>query len=281
MEIATDKEYSRLQEIIRPKERVLVAYSGGVDSALVLKASIDALGRDSVLAIIGSSPSVPEREIRFAEKLAEEMGASIRIVSTNEMESPGYANNGADRCYFCKTELYGVMDNIRKNEGYRAILNGANLDDMSDYRPGQRAAADWHVFSPLVDAELGKKNIRRIAHILNLSVWDKPASPCLSSRIPYFQQVTPEKLKMVERAEDYLFKKGFREFRVRCHEGFARIEIPVSDFGKIMDENTRSELVQVFREIGFSHCSLDMEGLSSGKFNEALRPEAQRNDSSF
>ena len=267
---AAGELYQTLLDLIRPLNRVIVAFSGGVDSALVLKAAYDALGRENALAVTAVSPSLARRELKGAEKTAQEIGAPHRIIETREMENPSYSRNEPDRCYHCKTELYSVLSRLRKEENYPFVLNGANSDDRGDHRPGMKAALENGVRSPLLEANLGKKEIRAIARELGLSVHEKPASPCLSSRIPYYRNVTLKKLRQIEEAENFLRDRGFREFRVRHHDEIARIELSFSEFAGMGAAETRAAVNEEFRRLGFEYAVLDLAEFQSGRLNRVL-----------
>lgn len=261
--------YKRLLEVIKPYGRVIVAYSGGVDSALVLKAALDCHGSAGVLGITASSPSVPGTEVAGARELAEEIGAPHHVIYTEELKSDHYRANGLDRCFHCKTELYDQLEKIRLEKNYDTILNGANIEDQNDHRPGHLAASRLGIRSPLVDASFGKSQIRHTAQYLDLKIWNKPQSPCLASRIPYHQEVTVEKLKQIEKAEDFLSKLGFRDFRVRHHGEIARIEISDIDVHRFFEASVRKKIAKALKKIGFCYIALDLDQFRSGNLNNA------------
>ncbi|MCE7987331.1 MAG: ATP-dependent sacrificial sulfur transferase LarE [Caldilinea sp. CFX5] len=245
---------------------VLVAYSGGVDSALVMAVAHRALG-DKALACIGISPSYPVREMRDAVKLAEELGIPYRLVNTEEYLDPNYAANPNNRCYFCKSELHNQLKSILAKEGWGVVLDGNNASDVGDYRPGMAAARERGVRSPLLEANITKAEVRALAHHLGLPVWDKPAMACLSSRVPHGTPITPELLRQIEAAEDVLVELGFRQFRVRHHNEIARLELPAEEFAKAIEQH--STLVNGIKAAGYRFVTLDLAGFRSGSLNGA------------
>lgn len=267
---ALKAKYAQLVALLGREERALVAFSGGIDSTFVLKAALDALGQDRVLAITAVSAAVPQRERSAATEIAGELGARHRFVDSNEIERPGYVANGFDRCFHCKSELYSILGHVSESEGWSFVANGANVDDQSDHRPGQQAAANASVRSPLIETGFTKSEIRAMARSLGLRIWDKPASPCLSSRIPYNSPVTPKKLSQVEAAEECLRGFGLREFRVRHHDRIARIELRVEEMPLLLKAGVREAVVRELRAIGFLYVSLDLGGFQSGSLNRVM-----------
>jgi uncharacterized protein len=264
------EKYAALQQRLHALGSVVVAFSGGVDSALLLKVAVMTLGRERVLAVTGRSPSVASMELADAARLASEIGAQHEFLDTAELADPNYAANPTNRCYFCKTELYAKLIPLAAARGFRAVLSGTNADDLGDYRPGLEAASEQHVAAPLADAGITKADLRAIAVELGLSIHDKPASPCLASRLPYGEQVTPEKLRRIDAAETFLRELGFRECRVRHHERLARIEISAADLGRCVDPALRARIDARLRELGFQYVTLDLRGFRSGSLNELL-----------
>ncbi|MEM9346890.1 MAG: ATP-dependent sacrificial sulfur transferase LarE [Planctomycetota bacterium] len=261
---------ARLERVIVKYDRVLTAFSGGVDSTLVAAVARRVLGEDNALAVIGDSPSLPRAELVQAKQLAQHLGIKLAIIAPKEQDDPGYRANAGDRCYYCKTHLYQHLQDYAKSNGYGAIFNGTNQDDFGDHRPGLRAADEAEVVSPLAEAGLNKSDVRELARRLCLPNWDKPAAACLSSRIPFGTEVTLERLAQVEQAEDSLHAMGFVGLRVRYHEQVARIELPADQMQQMMDPDVRLEVIRVIKAAGFLYVSLDLEGFRSGSANVAL-----------
>lgn len=256
-----------------------VALSGGVDSAVVAKAAHLALG-DEAVAVTAHSASLAAGELDAARRVAATIGIRHEVIATLEFANPAYVQNAADRCYHCKTELYTQLAALAPRLGLRVMYNGANLDDRGDYRPGMQAATEHAVRSPLIECGLGKGDVRTLAADWGLPVWDKPASPCLSSRVAYGEQVTPERLAMIDAAEQHLRQLGLGELRVRYHRGdLARVEVPLSALPQLCADVVRKQLVARLRELGFKFVTLDLEGFRSGNLNtlvtlEPMRPSA-------
>ncbi len=263
----------RLLETLRDYGRVAVAYSGGVDSAVVAQAAHLALGANAV-AVTAVSESLAAGELEAAEELAKRIGITHRVIRTDEFADANYARNNPDRCYFCKSELYGRLSALLGVLGVDVIASGANVDDAGDHRPGMRAAAENHVRHPLQECGFGKSTVRALALAWDLPAWDKPATPCLSSRVAYGEQVTPERVKMIDEAEQWLRGQGLRLLRVRYHKGdMARIEVPIEELPRLASPEVRNELVEVFRALGFKFVTLDLEGFRSGSLNSLITPE--------
>ena len=261
-----------LQTHLRSLGRTLVAYSGGVDSAYLAWAAHRAVGAD-MLGIIADSPSLARTQLADAIAFAREQAIPLEVVATSELDRPEYVRNDAHRCFFCKDELFMLMEELRVARGFDAIAYGVNLDDEGDFRPGQKAASAHHVVAPLLDAGLNKKEIRALARSAGLRVWDKPASACLSSRIEYGRPVTREALDVVERGEDALRALGFRQFRVRHHGEIVRIEIAREELERALDPAMAAEFTRIFKGLGFKFVTLDLEGFRSGSMNTLLPAE--------
>ncbi len=261
----------RLESHLKALGRCVVAFSGGVDSAVLLAVAVRVLGRENVLAVTGRSPSVPQAELTSVAALAAGLGAVHEFIDTGEFDDPNYVANPADRCYFCKNDLYTRLVALAAARGYPAVLAGTNADDLGDYRPGLAAAAEHGVRAPLAEAGITKSELRAIGAELGVSVADKPASPCLASRIPYGEPVTVEKLRRIDAAETYLRELGFRECRVRHHAELARIEVPAEQIGRFADAELRAGVEARMRQLGFRYVALDLRGFRSGSLNEGLR----------
>jgi uncharacterized protein len=260
----------RLVELIRSYESCVVALSAGVDSSVVAKAAQLALGERAV-AVTGVSASLAAGELEEARFVAAAIGIRHEIMETGELENPDYIRNAPDRCFHCKTELYGQLGQVAERLGLRTIINGANADDVGDYRPGMTAAAQAAVRSPLLDCGITKAEVRQLAAHWGLPVWDKPATPCLSSRIAYGEEVTPERLSQIDRAEQILKAKGLRTVRVRVHKGdLARLEVPIEVLPDLCIGETRESLIRELKQLGFKYVVLDLEGFRSGSQNLVL-----------
>ena len=264
----TDVQLESLRAILQDMGSVVTAFSGGVDSALVSVAAHGELGRNA-LAVTAVSPALAGRELEEAEGLAQRFGFAHRVIRTNEMEREGYVENSPRRCYFCKTELYTHLTALAQSEGYAWVANGANTDDQGDYRPGMQAASEHRTRSPLLEAGLDKVAVRSIARRLDIPVWDKPAQPCLSSRVPYGTPVTIETLSKIERAEDFLRDLGMREVRARHHDKLCRVEASEADMEIAFRH--REEIVSGLKKIGYLWVSLDLAPLRSGSLNDQLK----------
>jgi pyridinium-3,5-biscarboxylic acid mononucleotide sulfurtransferase len=257
----------QLLATLRGYGRVAVAFSGGVDSTVVAQAAHDALG-DSALAVTAVSESLAEGEQEEAVALARRIGIRHRLIRTEEFADPNYLRNQSDRCYFCKSELYGRLEGLLGEFGADVIASGANADDMGDHRPGMRAAGEHGVRHPLLECGLDKAAVRELALAWDLPTWDKPATPCLSSRIAYGEAVTPERVRMVDQAEQWLRQHGLRLLRVRYHKGdLARIEVPLDELPRLAGPDLRDELARAFHALGFRYVTLDLEGFRSGSLN--------------
>jgi pyridinium-3,5-biscarboxylic acid mononucleotide sulfurtransferase len=260
---------SQLQAILRQSGRLLVAYSGGIDSAYLAWAAHRELG-NNMLAVIADSPSLARTQLKDALAFAQEQGIPVEVLSTSELDRPEYARNDGQRCFQCKDELFTVMEDVRASRDFETIAYGVNFDDQGDFRPGQAAARQHHVAAPLLDARLTKQEIRTLARDADLRIWDKPASACLSSRIEYGRAVTREALDVVERGEDAIRALGFRQFRVRHHGDIVRIEIDRAELPRALDPAMAAQFTAIFKQLGFKFVTLDLEGFRSGSMNALL-----------
>ena len=266
-------KFARLRATFAPMSNVIVAFSGGVDSSFVLKVAHDTLG-DRVLALTTTSPTMPAQDRLSAIAIAGQIGARHLIVESNELEIPGYARNPLNRCYLCKHNLFTVCDAKARELQIDAIVDGLNLDDLHDYRPGIKAAAELRVRHPLVEAELTKAEIRELSRELGLATWDRPASPCLSSRFPYGTTITEEGLRNVERGEQFLQRLGFAVARVRYHGDIARLEVEAREIPRLLAPEVRERVDAELKRIGFRFVTVDLKGFRSGSLNEGIAPPA-------
>lgn len=270
-----NEKYGLLQNILKKFGKVLIAYSGGVDSTFLLKASVDALGEKNVLACIAAGPSLPKSQYSRAIEMAKSFNVAVKTVQPAELADKAFSANNANRCFICKSHLYQMLKTIAKEEHYDYILCGSNTDDYyKDYRPGNKAAKVFDVRCPLAEAGLSKKDIRQLSRKLNLPTADMPASPCLASRISYGQQITQQKLNQVEQAEEFLKSLGFIEFRVRLESQTARIEVSQNDIEKVVAQ--RQKIAEKLKSLGFIFISLDLEGFRSGSLNQMLSEEEKQ-----
>jgi uncharacterized protein len=258
-------KFEKLLSILKDMQSVVLAFSGGVDSTFLLKALRDSGVK--TLAVTGYSETMPQSELRFAGEMAKHIGATHRVIMTDEMLNPNFIKNPPDRCFYCKDELFSKLTAIASAEGFRYVADGSNADDLSDRRPGRQAAAKHRVRSPLIEAGFSKKDIRDLSRKLNLPTWSKPASPCLSSRFPYGAVISGDNLKRVERSEEFLKNLGFTELRVRSYNDMAKIELANEEINRFLDKELRRTVMDSLKKFGFKHVALDIEGFKSGKLN--------------
>lgn len=268
----TQKKFENLKNILKSMKKVLVAFSGGVDSTFLLKVAHDVLG-PNVMAVIASSATYPEKEQQEALRIAEDLNVKHRVIQTKELDDPHFRDNPPERCYFCKKELFSRLKEIAAEENIPHICDGSNFEDSFDFRPGSRAAEELEVRSPLKEARLDKSEIRVLSKKLGLPTWDKPAMACLSSRFPYYTAIDEESLRQIDAAEEYLRSKGFSQLRVRHHGHIARIEIDPADFSAMIDKEAREEIVAELKKIGYLYITLDLTGYRTGSMNEPILEE--------
>ncbi|MEK6263634.1 MAG: ATP-dependent sacrificial sulfur transferase LarE [Clostridium sp.] len=270
-----DLKFQKLKDSLKDLKSVAIAYSGGVDSTFLLKVAADVLG-NNVIAITAKSSTYPEREFKEAVKYIEGIGAKHIVIISEELEIEGFSKNPVNRCYFCKKELFSKIRKVADDNNINAVLDGSNADDISDFRPGTKAAMELKVISPLKDAGFTKDDIRALSKKLGVPTWNKPAFACLSSRFPYGNEITVEKLSMVERAEQFLMDLGFRQIRVRHHEDIARVEVNAEERYKFFDIKIMDKVANELKSIGFKYVTLDLLGYRTGSMNEVLS-ETEKN----
>ncbi len=269
-ETTLDAKLERMSEQLRSMGKVAVAFSAGVDSTFVLKVAVDVLGCDRVLAATGKSDSLAAKEFDQCVALAASLGVEHVVIETDEFDNPNYLANPSNRCYFCKTTLYERTAELAQRRGFDVVVNGTNADDLGDWRPGLAAADEFAVRSPAAEAGLTKQDIRTLSERMGLPTHDKPASPCLSSRVRYGEQITPEKLRMIESCEAFLHGLGMVECRVRHHGDLARIEVPPDQIARVAEASVREAIRDHFREAGYTYVTLDLLGFRSGSMNEVI-----------
>lgn len=268
-----DEKYARLQAILQEIGSAVIAFSGGVDSTFLLRVAHDVLGPESLAALTATSPTYPQSEFEESQALARSIGVRQVVVESNELEIPGFAQNDPRRCYWCKRELFSLCRQTARELGLQAVLDGSNRDDQGDYRPGREAACELAVRSPLLEAGLGKADIRELSRRLGLPTWQKQAFACLSSRFPYGTEITPERLEQVGRCETFLRQNGIQNYRVRYHGESARIEVAAAEIARLVEEPLRTAVVREFKAAGFTYVALDLEGYRTGSMNEVLKEE--------
>lgn len=266
--MSKNTKLSKLKSILKSFRCVVVAYSGGVDSTFLLKMAVDTLGQKNVLAVTARSETYPYSEYKEAKRIAKALGARHLTIHTSELKIKGFKSNPVNRCYYCKTELFKKLDNIRKKGGFNYVLDGTNYDDLKDIRYGRFAAKEIGVRSPLLDARIAKDEIRHFSKGLGLSTWDKPSFACLASRFPSSNTITKENLFRIDAAESYLRKLGFKQVRVRLHKDIARLEFYKEDFSRILSETICKRIVARLKRLGFRYVSLDLAGYRTGSMNE-------------
>jgi uncharacterized protein len=268
-----DAKLSDLETLLRDTNGAIIAFSAGVDSTFLLKIAYSVLG-ERAIALTAASPTVPPGEFEAAKGFARTLGCRHIVIDSNELANPSFAKNPSNRCFFCKDELYRLCREQAEKLNIPVIVDGTNLDDLKDHRPGLKAAKEWGIRHPLVEAQMTKDDIRRYSRALDLPTWDKPSSPCLSSRFPYGTEINLDRLRKIGACELYLKELHFREFRVRYHGDLARIELSAREIARFFDEATRQAVVKRFKEIGFNYVSLDLQGYRTGSMNEALANKA-------
>ena len=264
------QKYERLLGILKELESVIVAFSGGVDSTFLAKAAKDALG-DKALLVTADSETYPASELEESRRLARHLGMRHLVIETRELDNPEYARNAPNRCFFCKEELFTKLGPLAAREGMAHLVYGANMDDLGDHRPGMEAAKRMGVRAPLIDAEFWKTEIRELSQEFGLPTWDKPSFACLSSRFQYGDAITAEKLRQVDAAEAFVRSLGFKQFRVRHHDRLARLEIAREEMARLWEDGLRDAIVARFRELGYLHVTVDLQGFRSGSANDALK----------
>jgi len=269
-----ERKWAHLKSLLQDMQSAVLAYSGGVDSSLLLRAASEVMG-SRLIAVTAVSETYPAGELSSAEEFARSQGVMHRVLRTEELGSESFVRNNPDRCYHCKKELFEKLRQMAESEGISTVIEGSNTDDLRDYRPGRKAAKEFSVRSPLVEAEISKTEVRELARTLNLAVWDKPSLACLSSRIPYGTRITPEILETIQSAEDQLRVLGFRQVRVRHHDETARIELSRADFGRLINDEMASRVTAALKKLGYTYVCLDLEGYRTGSMNEGINKEVE------
>ncbi len=265
-----DEKYQNLQNILSEFNSAVIAFSGGVDSTLLLKVACDSLGANKVLALTATSPLYPSYETEQSKQLANDFGVRQQFINSNEMELVDFVKNDLQRCYHCKHNLFSLFLHKMKKTPFETLLDGSNLDDQDDYRPGRKAVTQLQIRSPLLEANLGKQEVRELSRQLGLPTWDKQPFACLASRFPYGTRITVDRLKRIDRCETWLRLQNFTHYRVRCYDQLARIEIAPEEIPRLLDKTLRLDLVETFKLNGFDYVTLDLQGYRSGSMNEIL-----------
>ena len=269
-----ERKWAHLKALLHDMQTAVLAYSGGVDSSLLLRAASEVMG-SHLIAVTAVSETYPAGELSAAEEFARSQGVMHRVLHTEELDSESFVRNTPDRCYHCKKELFEKLRHMAESEGISTVIEGSNTDDLRDYRPGRKAAQEFSVRSPLVEAGISKAEVRELARTLKLAVWDKPSLACLSSRIPYGTRITPEILETIQSAEDQLRVLGFRQVRVRHHGETARIELSRADFGRLLKDEMAAQVTAALKKLGYTYVCLDLEGYRTGSMNEGINKEVE------
>ncbi|HOK56529.1 MAG TPA: ATP-dependent sacrificial sulfur transferase LarE [bacterium] len=264
-----EEKLKKLKDYLKKLKRVVIAYSGGVDSTFLLNVALNTLGKENVIAVIGISPTYPNEERKFAVNFCKENGIKYIEVETEEFKDSNFLKNPPDRCFWCKKELFGKIEEIRKNLNFKYIIDGTNKDDEKDYRPGEKAKKIYNVISPLKECGFTKKDIRELSKELNLPTWNKPQMACLASRIPYGEKITEEKLKRINEGEKFLYSLGFKIVRIRDYNELARIEVDKNEIEKLI--KFKEKIIEKLKKIGYKYITVDLEGYRTGSMNEVLR----------
>lgn len=268
--LSLDQKYQNLQQLLKELGSVVVAFSGGVDSTFLLKVACETLGADNVLALTAIAPIIPAFEIEQSRKLAEQFGVRHQLIENRALDDAEFSANPPDRCYLCKRNIFGLFQEEVKKSGFAALADGSNVDDMSDYRPGHQALKELGVRSPLLEAGFSKQDIRDLSRRFELPTWNMQPLACLATRFPYGSPITLENLEKVERCEDWLRAQGFANYRVRCHDRLARIEVSKADLSRLVEPACRDAVLHIFKTNGFDYVTLDLQGYRSGSMNETL-----------
>jgi len=269
-----ERKWAHLKALLHDMQSAVLAYSGGVDSSLLLRAASEVMG-SHLIAVTAVSETYPAGELTAAEEFSRSQGVMHRVLHTEELDSESFVRNNPDRCYHCKKELFEKLKHMAESEGISTVIEGSNTDDLRDYRPGRKAAQEFSVRSPLVEAGISKAEVRELARTLKLAVWDKPSLACLSSRIPYGTRITPEILETIQSAEDQLRVLGFRQVRVRHHGETARIELSRADFGRLLKDEMAAQVTAALKRLGYTYVCLDLEGYRTGSMNEGINKEVE------